>query len=276
MKQPLIAILTAAVAAAAPVLCYAQTQTIQRQYNRVIIYERNDGSRICYDFEDIARIEHELTYDESDAVTSGLRFVDITDKSKWSIPYGSVAMSFGPFSQMIDAKEDNGGWMGFIDNGFNNSPGLGHPFVVVDLGENIRLAGLGIQAGELQAKGAYDVMPAKVDFYITDRDDVAVELTDRERQLMNGAEGDNHDEYLTLHRKLKDADAQFGWKKVGSVVIGAPEKDHVGRYFYHLNSSQIADNLTARYVKLDVTPFNCDRTGDRTKIFEFYVRAIAD
>lgn len=268
-------ILTVSVAIFIGSFIYAQaSQTVERQQRRVVIHQRDNTGRISYDIDNIAHLSYESVSDESGTQTAGLPGRDITDKSKWSVLYGSIAMQFGAFDKMIDGREDNDGWMGFIDNGFNNSPGLGHPFAVVDLGEQIRLSALGIQAGNVQNSGAYDVMPARVDFYITDRQDISISLTERERALMNGSDYDNYDNYLAVHRKLREADAYFGWRKVGSVIIGAPDSRHVGRYFYHLDSNQLKEGLSSRYVKLDVTPFNTDRTGDRTKIFEFYVRAI--
>lgn len=279
MKKTFTAILTAAVALGFPVLTYAEPETVTTSQKYVVIYEGDGNNRICYDFNDISRIEHELTYDELDAATAGLRFNEITDKSGWNIPYGSLAMPFGPFAKMIDGQEDGvGGWMGFINDGFNNSPGLGHPFVVVDLGKEVRLGALGILAGELSSHGFWDVLPAKVDFYITDyKGDINLGLSEREVQLMNGAEGDNMTNYYPLHNKLKAADAQFNWKKVGSVVVSGANSASVARYYYHLSNSQLAEKLTTRFVKLDVTPFSPSAAiGDRSKIFEFYVRSVAE
>lgn len=269
-------ILTIVAAAAAAFGVTGQVLTEERATNRVVIYHK-DGSRVCYDFDDVSRIEHEVTYDGEDVLTCGKAYEDITDKSRWKIVYGSVAMPFGPFSQMIDGKEDGGGWMGFIDDGCVNSPNLGKPFAVVDLGENVPLSAIGIQAGDITNNGAYDVMPAKVDFYITDRDDVSVELADSEKNLMNGSEGDNHDKYLSLHRKLREADSRMGWVKIGSVIVGAPESSHVAKYYYTLNNIQLLDGVSARFIKLEVTPFSgAIRTGDRTKICELLVRRVAE
>lgn len=277
MKKIFTAIITAGVALGLPTLAYAEPETVETNKKYVVIHEADGINRICYDFNDISRIEHELTYDELDAATAGLRFSEITDKSGWSISYGSLAMPFGPFAKMIDGQENGDGWMGYINDGFKGSPGLGHPFVVVDLGQEVRLGALGILAGELSSHTHWDVHPAKVDFYITDRTDVAINLSERERNLMNGSDGNNLADYFPLHNKLKASDNQFGWKKVGSVVISGANPSAVGRYYYYLNNSQLADNLTTRFVKLDVTPFGpSDTPGDRTKIFELYVRSVAE
>lgn len=267
MKNRVIAMALLCAAAAPAALAQGEVTTRVLDFNRVVVYMK-DGSKTCWDFSGVARVEHQMVESADQALTGGVRSELVTDKSRWSVPYGSVAMPFGPFSQMIDGNEDNGGWMGYIDDGFPDAPGLGNPFVVVDLGEKTPITALGIQAG-VPPSGAWDVVPARVEFYVTS-DNVSVEMTDEERKVMNGEDGDNHSRYFALHKRLRDEDARVDWQKIGQVWIDAPNAENVGRYFYHLNDKQLGKSY--RFVKLEVTPFHTDRPGDRTKIFEFHVR----
>lgn len=276
--KSLVITLIAAAAVTSGVSAQTETETVGRNYNRVIIHHK-DGSRVCYDFNDIARIEHTTSTIGSELVTCGKNVEEITDKSAWSIPYGTLAMQFGPFSQMIDGKDtDGGGWMSFINDGFKGAPGLGKPFVVVDLGKSENLASLGIMAGNPNG-GFYDVLPARVDFYITDRQEgVNIDLTDDERKVLEGSDGDNYEEYFAVHDKIVAADAQTSWRKIGSVLIKQPQAEEMGKYFYILNNAQLEEGVSSRYVKLVVTPFATGKpgAGDRSKIFEFYAKRVTD
>lgn len=270
MKTPVIALALFGAIAAPAASAQGETTVRNLDFNRVVVYMK-DGSKTCWDFNDVARVEHGLVGSADEALTGGVRSEPVTDKSGWSVPYGSLAMPYGPFAQMIDGKEDNGGWMGYVNDGYPDAPGLGHPFVVVDLGAKVPLTALGIQAGNPLDGGSWDVMPARVEFFVTDADDISIDMTDDERAVMNGGDTNDLSRYFPLHKRLRDEDARIAWRKIGQVWIDRPSHENIGRYFYHLNTAQLARDESFRFVKLEVTPFS-DAPADRTKIFEFHVR----
>lgn len=255
---------------------HAQTQSIDVTYNRTVIYMK-DGSKVCYDFDDISKVRHAAVAGADDALNAGIRDRAVTDKSRWTIAYGSLAMPFGPYSAMIDGREDDGGWMGYINDGHDDAPGLGNPFAVIDLGEPTAITAMGITAGVPGSGACWDVMPAKVEFYVTDGDVPAL-LSDDERAIVQGCDEGDLTRYFPLHARMRQADASVAWKKVGEVHIARPDAAHTARYMYVPSDTQLSgEGITSRYVKLEVTPFGTDRAAaDRTKIFEFHLRTRAE
>lgn len=204
---------------------------------------------------------------------------EITDKSAWSIAYGFCSMPFGPYAQMMDGdtNPDTGVFTYILDN-YNNSPMLGNPFTVVDFGSKKWMAGVGI------AVSYHDVLPNKVEFYVTDGENLGDVITADQRKLIM-AEGDlqgddlaKSDEFKTLYESMKTADATYNWTKVGEITIEAMTAEAGRRsYWVDFDEDALAANHSTRYVKMVITPFApglFNPQGDRVKICEFMVKAV--
>jgi len=202
----------------------------------------------------------------------------LTNKDSWSVVYGTIAMPFGPYAKMFDGNDDTDGWMGFINDGFPGSQNLGNPYVVLDLGSKVMLGECGVQLGFNGE--AWDVMPAGVDFYVSDELEIDPALTPDEWNLLNakGNYGDANtlsQDYLTLHNRLHEFDNTIEWTKVGSIIGHKAEASSTGQFWVSLPQSILSKNLQTRYLKIVAIPATYGTTpGDRTKINEVHLMVV--
>ncbi len=204
----------------------------------------------------------------------------LTNKESWSVVYGTIAMPFGPYAKMFDGNDDTDGWMGFINDGFPGSQNLGNPYVVLDLGSKVMLGACGVQLGFNGE--AWDVMPAGVDFYVSDELEIDPALTPAEWDLLNARDNCNYGnadnlspDYLALHTRLHEFDDTVEWTKVGSMVGHKADASSTGQFWVSLPQSILSKNLQTRYLKIVAIPAAYGTTtGDRTKINEVHLKVI--
>jgi len=202
----------------------------------------------------------------------------LTSKESWSVVYGTIAMPFGPYAKMFDGNDDTDGWMGFINDGFPGSQNLGNPYVVLDLGSKVMLGACGVQLGYNGA--AWDVMPAGVDFYVSDELEIDPALTSAEWDLLNargnyGSANELSPDYLALHARLHEFDNAIEWTKVGSIAGHKAEASSTGQFWVSLPQNILSKSLQTRYLKIVAIPAAYGTTpGDRTKINEVHLKVV--
>lgn len=202
----------------------------------------------------------------------------LTNKDNWRVVYGTIAMPFGPYAKMFDGNDDSDGWMGFVNDGFPNSQNLGKPYVVLDLGSRVMLGECGVQLGFNGE--AWDVMPAGVDFYVSEESEINPVLTDAEWKLLN-AQGNYGDantlsqDYLTLHNRLHEFDDKIDWIKIGAITDHQPNAESTGQFWVSLSQDILSRNIRSRYLKIVAHPAVYGTTpGDRTKINEVHLKTV--
>lgn len=206
---------------------------------------------------------------------------DITDKSAWSLAYGFCSMPFGKYTSMWDgnAEPGSGGVFTYIIDGMPGSPNLGNPFTVIDLGGKKWIAGAGVQVS------FRDVIPKKVEFYVTDAEDLGNVITDAQRQqLMCNAEpcGDDlakTDEFKTMLESMKNADAEVNWTKIGEVNLESMTDEWANKaYNVSVPEADLDAQPRSRYIKLVITPFGAAEAsvlgGDRVQLGELFIREV--
>ena len=202
----------------------------------------------------------------------------LTNKDSWSVVYGTIAMSYGPYAKMFDGYDDGDGWMGYINDGFPGSQNLGKPYVVLDLGSKVMLGECGVQLG--YNGGYWDVMPTDVEFYVSDETEIDPSLSSTEWDLLNarGNYGDPNNlsqDYLTLHNRLHEFDTTIEWIRVGAITGHNVDQSSTGQFWVSVPQNILSRNLRTRYLKIVATPAAYGTTpGDRTKINEVHLKVV--
>ena len=205
---------------------------------------------------------------------------EITDKSAWGIAYGFCSMPFGSYDALFDGNLDAAnGVFTYVIDGMPNSPNLGIPFTVVDLGSVKWIAGAGVQVS------FHDVLPKKVEFFVTDATDLGGVITDGQLNQLycradpNGDSWANSEDFRTLWTNMKTSDADVNWTKIGEVSLGALTSEWGKKsYNFELDESGLAAEYRSRYIKLVITPFSAEEAsvlgGDRVKLTELFVKEV--
>lgn len=204
-------------------------------------------------------------------------FKELTNKGSWSIAYGSMCMPFAPYENMFDGVEDGKNWMSYINDGYPNSANLGKPFVVMNLGKNVMVSGVGVVLGF--ETGYWDVLPIGVDFYVTNDDSVDAGLSTTEYKSLWGTWDDTgmlSDALVALHKKMRSYDETVNWVKVGSISGLQCNASFNGEYWIQVPNSILNRNINSRYLKIELTPAPYGTSpGDRSAIHELYVNTVA-
>lgn len=143
----------------------------------------------------------------------------MSDKSAWSIVYGTPSMPYGRFTNIIDGLENTSGWYSHICEGWSGYQDFGNPYVVIDLGSRVMIGQCGVQLA--WSDGWYDTNPMAVEFYTTEQDYLDSGLTSAETGQLLSPDADRNysDEFMSLveragnlrqHRQLDSPRYPYG------------------------------------------------------------------
>lgn len=204
-----------------------------------------------------------------------------SEKSGWSVLYGTPSMPFGIYGELFNNNPDNreGGWFSHILDGYDGSRNIGNPFCVIDLGKSTWLAGLGI------VTSFHDVMPNYVDFYITESAEIEDFLTAEEHGSINCTSGTIGDAYMNSEAfdgvlaRIREVDNGVTWTKIGRIEVPALAAEYgLKEYRLDFDEEKLGSALKSRYLRIELTPFakgSFNQQGDRTKISELLVKKVA-
>lgn len=204
----------------------------------------------------------------------------VDNTSKMKVVYGTLTheplMACSYVSPMFDGKIEGTGPMGYIDDGYTNSEGLGNPFFVVDLGDWYQVESLGIWCG---SSNTWTCKPKGVRFYITADTDV-YHPSEEDWMVMNGysetSDSSVSDQYLAVHNAMKAEDAKTDWIELGSrsdIPVGQSEN----QFWVHTPVELLKHRIKSRFVKVELlpVPYGEGRLGDRTRINEFLMAKVS-
>lgn len=200
----------------------------------------------------------------------------MSDKSAWSIVYGTPSMPYGRFANIIDGAEDTSGWYSHICEGWSGSQNLGNPYVVIDLGSRVMIGQCGVQLA--WSDGWYDTNPMAVEFYTTEQDYLDSGLTAAETgQLLSpDADRDYSDEFMSLVERAGTYDSTVNWIHLATLTGLSQTQECNGVMKVSVPESVLSAQYRGQYIKIVIIPFPAAQSlADRVKISEVYVDRVS-
>lgn len=200
----------------------------------------------------------------------------MSDKSAWSIVYGTPSMPYGRFANIIDGMEDTSGWYSHICEGWSDYQGLGNPYVVIDLGSRVMIGRCGVQLA--WSDGWYDTNPMAVEFYTTEQDYLDSGLTPAETGLLLSPDADRNfsDEFLSLAERARNYDNTVNWIHLATLTGLSQTQECNGVMKVSVPESVLSAQYRGQYIKIVLIPFPAAQSlADRAKISEVYVDRVS-
>ena len=200
---------------------------------------------------------------------------DINDRTAWQVLWGTCQFpGYGTFSNLFDNNLESS-WFSHYNEGEKDGDWVmsytaGDALAIIDMQEANWLAGFGFRTGYP------DVIPQRVELYVTtDAVDTNV-ITDEERNKMNNGFDfvRDKDAYLAFVDKVNQAQAAYDWKLVGAIDC---EFDFVQNIkTLDLTEKELAKKLAGRYLKLVVKyyPHSVNDMG-RAGLRELFVKKVS-
>lgn len=200
----------------------------------------------------------------------------MSDKSSWSVVYGTPSMPYGRFANIIDGMEDTSGWYSHTCEGWPGYQGLGNPYVVINLGSRVMIGQCGVQLA--WSDGYYDTNPMAVEFYTTEQDNLDPGFTPAEsKQLLYPNDERNFsDEFLSLAERARNYDNTVNWIHLATLTGLSQTQACNGVMKVAVPESVLSDQHRGQYLKVVVIPFPASQSlADRAKISEVYVDRVS-
>lgn len=190
----------------------------------------------------------------------------ITDKSAWNVVYGAQnTCGESSWNNLIDGN--NGTRVATpIYPGYNNNPGLGNYFWVIDLGSERSI--ISVSADFRGVQDPYDCTPSCIKVYATN--DTPEALTDEDRSLLQASASDPLDEdHKAAYNRMKALAEKLDWREIG---IASYSEQKAGLLPLKVETEE---PVSARYIKVEVVPFE-GKTGDRCFLYDIDVEQVDD
>ena len=200
----------------------------------------------------------------------------MSDKSVWSIVYGTPSMPYGRFANIIDGLEDTSGWYSHICEGWPGYQGLGNPYVVIDLGSRVMIGRCGVQLA--WSDGYYDTNPMAVEFYTTEQDyiDPGFSPAESKQLLYPDDERNFSDEFLSLAERARTYDNTVNWIHLATLTGLSQTQECNGVMKVSVPESVLSAQYRGQYIKIVIIPFPAAQSlADRAKISEVYVDRVS-
>lgn len=200
----------------------------------------------------------------------------MSDKSSWSIVYGTPSMPYGRFSNIIDGLEDTSGWYSHICEGWPDYQGLGNPYVVIDLGSRVMIGRCGVQLA--WSDGWYDTNPMAVEFYTTEQDYLDSGLTPAETGQLLSPDADRNfsDDFMSLVERAGTYDSSVNWIHLATLTGLSQTQECNGVMKVAVPESVLSAQYRGQYIKIVIIPFPAAQSlADRAKISEVYVDRVS-
>ena len=200
----------------------------------------------------------------------------MSDKSAWSIVYGTPSMPYGRFANIIDGVENTFGWYSHTCEGWPGYQGLGNPYVVIDLGSRVMIGRCGVQLA--WSDGYYDTNPMAVEFYTTEQDyiDPGFSPAESKQLLYPDDERNFSDEFLSLAERARTYDNTVNWIHLATLTGLSQTQECNGVMKVSVPESVLSAQYRGQYIKIVIIPFPAAQSlADRAKISEVYVDRVS-